>query len=175
MKAPQSLHYHQQHTLEQSSQIIITPPTLKIDPYVARAPIMNIHHCQTMLIRVDPLQKLFRSIFDALSYSARGHAVAVISEFIGTILFLVLGFSGVETASASSNKDQGAGVSTSTKSHTPEQLLYIALAARFSLAITAWTFFRISGGLFNLAVSSAAVPPTSKTRKSIVQLFELLY
>jgi aquaporin related protein len=157
MSPPKLPHYHHRHTLEHPPQIIITPPTLKMDPYLTRAPTMNIHHAETMLIRVDPLKKLFRNIFDTLPHSARGHVVAVIGEFIGTILFLVLAFAGVETASASSNKDQGAGVSTTTKSHTPEQLLYIALAAGFSLAITAWTFFRISGGLFNPVVCSAAV------------------
>ncbi|KAE9364590.1 aquaporin-like protein, partial [Stipitochalara longipes BDJ] len=85
--------------------------------------------------------------------STRGHVVAVIGEFLGTILFITLAFAGVETASASSNKNQGDGVSTETNSHSPAQLLYIALAAGFSLAITAWTFFRISGGLFNPVIS----------------------
>jgi aquaporin related protein len=32
-------------------------------------------------------------------------------------------------------------------------LLYISLAFGFSLAVTVWVFFRISGGLFNPAVS----------------------
>lgn len=32
-------------------------------------------------------------------------------------------------------------------------LLYIALAFGFSLAVNAWIFFRVSGGLFNPAVS----------------------
>ena len=33
------------------------------------------------------------------------------------------------------------------------QLLYISLAFGFSLAVNAWVFFRISGGLFNPAVA----------------------
>ncbi len=32
------------------------------------------------------------------------------------------------------------------------QLLFISLAFGFSLAVTAWSFYRISGGLFNPAV-----------------------
>lgn len=36
---------------------------------------------------------------------------------------------------------------------TVGQLLYIALAFGFSLAVNAWIFFRISGGLFNPAVT----------------------
>jgi len=36
---------------------------------------------------------------------------------------------------------------------TIPQLLYISLAFGFSLAVNAWIFFRISGGLFNPAVT----------------------
>lgn len=35
----------------------------------------------------------------------------------------------------------------------PQQLQYIALCFGFSLAVNAWVFFRISGGLFNPAVT----------------------
>jgi aquaporin rerated protein, other eukaryote len=35
----------------------------------------------------------------------------------------------------------------------PSQLLYISLCFGFSLAVNAWVFYRISGGLFNPAVS----------------------
>jgi aquaporin related protein len=120
--------------------------------YLSRAPTMNINHSETVLTQKDPLNKFFTKIFDALPSSARGHVVAVIGEFLGTIIFLTLAFAGVETASASSNKNQSSEVSTATNLHSPAQLLYIALAAGFSLAITAWTFFRISGGLFNPVV-----------------------
>lgn len=36
---------------------------------------------------------------------------------------------------------------------SPATLLYIALCFGFSLMVNAWVFFRISGGLFNPAVS----------------------
>jgi aquaporin related protein len=112
-----------------------------MDPHITRAPTMNINPSSTVLNSSDPLKRLFTKLFNVLPSSSRGHVVAVIGEFLGTIVFLVLAFAGVETASASSNKNQGPGVSTATKLHTPEQLLYIALAAGFSLAINAWTFF----------------------------------
>lgn len=130
----------------------------KIDHLSARAPTLNINHADTILGRGDPLKQLFKSLFATLPVGARGHVVAVIGEFFGTLLFIFLAFSGVEVASASSNKDQGSGVSTATAEKSPQQLLYIALAAGFSLAVTAWTFFRISGGLFNPAVSYATLP-----------------
>jgi glycerol uptake facilitator-like aquaporin len=40
------------------------------------------------------------------------------------------------------------------KGPNPPQLLYISLSFGFSLAVNAWVFYRISGGLFNPAVSS---------------------
>jgi len=119
---------------------------------LSRTPTMNINRQKTVMNRIDPLKYIFTAIFEVLPESARGHVVATLGEFLGTLLFFVMAFGGVETASASSNKDQGIGVSTATKEHTPQQLLYIALAAGFSLVVTAWTFFRISGGLFNPVV-----------------------
>lgn len=122
----------------------------------SRAPTLNINHADTILGRGDPLKQLFKNLFGILPVGARGHVVAVIGEFFGTLLFIFLAFSGVEVAGASSNKDQGDHVSTAPPAKSPQQLLYVALSAGFSLAVTAWTFFRISGGLFNPAVSCYA-------------------
>ena len=38
------------------------------------------------------------------------------------------------------------------------QLMFISLAFGFSLAVTAWVFYRISGGLFNPAVRHTLYP-----------------
>lgn len=131
----------------------------KLDPALARAQtVLNINHADTFLGRGDPLKQLFKNLFGTLPRGARGHVVAVIGEFIGTLVFIFLAFSGAEVASASSNKDQGSGVSTATDEKSPQQLLYIALSAGFSLVVVAWTFFRISGGLFNPAVSFLPPP-----------------
>jgi hypothetical protein len=54
----------------------------------------------------------------------------------------------------------------------PAQLLFIALSFGFSLAVNAWVFFRISGGLFNPAVSTTD-QPTSKALSS--DSFRLLW
>lgn len=83
----------------------------------------------------------------------KGHIVAVIGEFVGTFFFLFLAFTGAQTANVSSNPNTGDTVVTEAPpSKTPQQLLYTALAFGFSLAVNAWVFFRISGGLFNPAV-----------------------
>ena len=80
--------------------------------------------------------------------------VAMISEFTGTTLFLFFAFGGTQVANI------GAGTTannSTTGSQTggvdPSKLLYISLSFGFSLAVNAWIFFRISGGLFNPAVS----------------------
>ncbi|CZT03872.1 related to aquaporin [Rhynchosporium agropyri] len=90
--------------------------------------------------------------------SIRDHFVASLGEFCGTFLFLFFAFGGTQTANMSS--------STATVSTGPnlQQLTYISLVFGFSLAITVWIFFRVSGGLFNPAVTlslciTGVVPP----------------
>lgn len=88
-----------------------------------------------------------------ISPKIRGHIVAVIGEFFGTFCFLFFAFTGAQTANVSSNPNTGTTVITQTVQKNPAQLLYISLAFGFSLAVNAWVYFRISGGLFNPAVS----------------------
>ncbi|KAL2066481.1 hypothetical protein VTL71DRAFT_2552 [Oculimacula yallundae] len=97
--------------------------------------------------------KFIKDSLYRLPSSARGHVVAVIGEFVGTLLFLFFAFAGTQVANVSSNPNTGTTVITTTVQKTPQQLLYISLAFGFSLAVNAWTFFRISGGLFNPAVT----------------------
>ncbi|KAF2876978.1 aquaporin-like protein, partial [Massariosphaeria phaeospora] len=75
--------------------------------------------------------------------------VSMLGEFVGTFLFLFFAFAATQVAN---------------NLHTPgrndflpdtSRLLYIALAFGFSLAVNVWVFFRISGGLFNPAVTVA--------------------
>lgn len=67
-------------------------------------------------------------------------------EFVGTFFFLTLAFGGVQAATAT----------RSTESET-EFVLYASLCFGFSLLVSAWLFFRITGGLFNPNVSLALV------------------
>ncbi|CZT15234.1 related to aquaporin [Ramularia collo-cygni] len=92
-----------------------------------------------------------------LSPVVKGHIVAVIGEFVGTFCFLFFAFTGAQTANVSSNPNTGTTVITQTAQKNPSQLLYISLAFGFSLAVNAWVFFRISGGLFNPAVTLGMV------------------
>jgi len=84
---------------------------------------------------------------------ARGHIVAALGEFAGTIFFLFFAFAGTQVANISSNTNTGDTIVTTVVQKNPAQLLYISLSFGFSLAVNAWVFFRISGGLFNPAVT----------------------
>lgn len=78
---------------------------------------------------------------------ARNHFVAMSGEYVGTFLFLFFAFSGTQVANTKA--PGGSAVNAPDTS----QILYISLCFGFSLAVNAWIFFRISGGLFNPAVS----------------------
>lgn len=64
-----------------------------------------------------------------------------LGEFVGTFLFLFFAFTGTQVAN---NLVDTPDAST---------LLYISLAFGFSLSVNAWAFYKISGGLFNPAVT----------------------
>ncbi|KAL9060113.1 MAG: hypothetical protein Q9206_001158 [Seirophora lacunosa] len=80
----------------------------------------------------------------------RNHFIAMAGEFAGTFLFLFFAFSGAQVANT---KVPDAAISSAPD---PASLLYISLSFGFSLAVNAWVFFRISGGLFNPAGTSVA-------------------
>ncbi|KAF2489037.1 aquaporin-like protein [Lophium mytilinum] len=75
----------------------------------------------------------------------RNLMIAMIGEFVGTFLFLFFAFAGTQIANAAPATPGG-------KPNT-SVLLYISLSFGFSLLVNAWIFFRISGGLFNPAVT----------------------
>ena len=79
----------------------------------------------------------------------RNHFIAMCGEFVGTVLFLFFALSGTQVANSINSS---AGLSIAETGSNPQQLQYIALCFGFSLAVNAWVFFRISGGLFNPAV-----------------------
>lgn len=80
----------------------------------------------------------------------RNHFIAMCGEFVGTVLFLYFALSGAQVANSIPSS---AGLTVQQTGSNPQQLQYIALSFGFSLAVNAWVFFRISGGLFNPAVT----------------------
>ena len=78
-------------------------------------------------------------------------------------------------ANISSNTNTGTTVITQVAQKNPSELLYISLSFGFSLAVNAWVFFRISGGLFNPAVSpSRTFRPAYRAKVDICFLKPLL-
>ncbi|KAF7882343.1 uncharacterized protein EAF02_005706 [Botrytis sinoallii] len=85
----------------------------------------------------------------------KNHFVATIGEFVGTTMFLFFAFAGTQVANIDSNT-----VNTTTGAATGFNIavqLYIAVIFGFSLMVNVWIFFRISGGLFNPAVTLGMV------------------
>ncbi|BFZ60460.1 hypothetical protein YB2330_001496 [Saitoella coloradoensis] len=81
----------------------------------------------------------------------RNHFVAMVGEYVGTVLFLFFALGGTNVANIPQvGTVNGSSVNTSN-------LLYISLSFGFSLAVNAWVFFRVSGGLFNPAVTLGLV------------------
>ncbi|PWN50089.1 aquaporin-like protein [Violaceomyces palustris] len=100
--------------------------------------------------------------------------IACLGEFVGTFLFLFLGEGGAKTASVSHF------VSTISPDERPtslgsETVMFVSLSFGLSLAVTCWMFFRISGGLFNPAITFAlylvgAVPVRRASMLVVAQL-----
>lgn len=92
----------------------------------------------------------------------KNHFVASMGEFIGTTLFLLFAFAGTEVANIQSQaSDSDSNDSNTTTGGSTgfdvAVLLYISVCFGFSLMVNVWIFFRISGGLFNPAVTLAMV------------------
>ncbi|OCT48643.1 Aquaporin-1 [Cladophialophora carrionii] len=77
----------------------------------------------------------------------KNHLIAVVGEYVGTTLFLWFAFAGTQACATTGG---GAG-------NNPSQIVLTSLAFGFSLLVTVWAFYRISGGLFNPAVTLGLV------------------
>eukprot|EP01039_Chlorochromonas_danica_P006308 gene6308-6956_t len=74
--------------------------------------------------------------------------VAASGEFVGTFLFLWIALAGTSFANIPDVSSSG-----NFNVANASNILYIALVFGFSLAINVWMFFRVSGGLFNPAIT----------------------
>lgn len=96
--------------------------------------------------------------------NAKNHFVAFVGEFVGTTMFLFFAFAGTQVANIGAGNSESSTTTGEATGFSPNVLLYIALVFSFSLMVNVWVFFRISGGLFNPAVTFAmmlvkAIPP----------------
>ncbi|PLN79364.1 aquaporin [Aspergillus taichungensis] len=77
----------------------------------------------------------------------RYNFIAVVGEFVGTFMFLFFSFAGTQVSNTPKAPD-GSPPNT-------QNLLYSALSFGFSLMVNVWAFYRVTGGLFNPAVTLA--------------------
>ncbi|RAH53039.1 aquaporin [Aspergillus piperis CBS 112811] len=82
-----------------------------------------------------------------LADTTRNNFIAAVGEFVGTFLFLFFSFAGTQV----SNTPKPA---PGSPPNTPN-LLYSSLCFGFSLMVNVWAFYRVTGGLFNPAVTLA--------------------
>ncbi|KAH7154258.1 aquaporin-like protein [Fusarium sp. MPI-SDFR-AT-0072] len=75
------------------------------------------------------------------------HMVAASGEFVGTFFFLYFGYAGNIIAVL---QEAATGPNGTLANNT---IIWIAMAYGFSLLVNVWAFYRISGGLFNPAVT----------------------
>jgi aquaporin related protein len=93
----------------------------------------------------------------------KNHALAMVGEYVGTTLFCFFAFGGTQVAlvpntsitgaTATANADGSSSAAATIQAPNTSSLQFVALSFGFSLTVTAWTFYRVSGGLFNPAVS----------------------
>ncbi|RKU47814.1 hypothetical protein DL546_007610 [Coniochaeta pulveracea] len=101
-----------------------------------------------------------------LSNTVRNNIVACLGEFAGTFMFLFMAFAGTQVANNvadSSPNDSSA-------------LILISLSFGFSLMANVWAFYRVSGGLFNPAVTLALylVGGLNAVRAALISVMQLL-
>ncbi|KAK3670793.1 putative aquaporin-3 [Recurvomyces mirabilis] len=98
----------------------------------------------------NPFFGFFGPTKDAKTVSTlQGHLVAMSGEFVGTFMFLFLAYAG-HTMVVDQSPLSGAGPNGTNSATT---VVYISLAYGVALLVTVWTMYRISGGLFNPAVT----------------------
>jgi len=92
------------------------------------------------------LRKHFKRPFAAL----RDDAISGAIEFLGTTTFLLLGLGGVQAAVTSSASSRAAAA---PGAKSPDEIMFIATSFGLALLTSAWTFYRVTGGVFNPAVA----------------------
>ncbi len=108
-----------------------------------------------------PLSQRLRTVFNsranalnkegmrnhAFADPARNLMVVVFGEFCGTFMFLLLSYIGANTA-LSQNTPGRDGTPL-----LPFSLMYVAASFGTAVAVNVWIFYRVTGGMFNPAVS----------------------
>lgn len=138
-----------------------------------RIPVLPSHQKELHLTNSRGEMYIINQFKEKLPLSARNRLIAMLSEFVGTFFFMFIGVAGnsVVVNDAAVAQQFAGGALTAN----PSKLLFTAMVWGLSAIVNAWAFFRISGGLFNPAVTMAmmmirAVPPLDGFLDMIAQL-----
>ncbi|KAJ8132715.1 hypothetical protein O1611_g912 [Lasiodiplodia mahajangana] len=103
--------------------------------------------------------------------TTKNHLIAAVGEFVGTFMFLLFALGGANVVNSAPDQGQPQDLSAN-----PARLLFISLCFGISLVVNAWVFYRISGGLFNPAVTIGlmAVGAVGFVRGVIVIISQLI-
>jgi aquaporin related protein len=92
----------------------------------------------------------------------RFNALCMMGEFVGTFLFLFFSFAGTQVSNTPA-PEPGANPNTSN-------LLYSSLCFGFALTVNVWAFYRVTGGLFNPAVSQSQALTMNPSNCKLIEL-----
>ncbi|KAK6509519.1 hypothetical protein TWF481_004259 [Arthrobotrys musiformis] len=87
--------------------------------------------------------------------TVKNHLVATLAEFVGTFMFLFMAFSVVSVTGHKVLYQQEGG--SPTGGSDAALIVYIAFGFAISLGVNVFVFYRVSGGMFNPAVTLAFV------------------
>ncbi|GAA5951002.1 hypothetical protein JCM8115_005029 [Rhodotorula mucilaginosa] len=112
--------------------------------------------------------------------AAKNHFVAGLGEYVGTTLFMLFALGATNIANIPSTSVTGSTTAgqdgSAAQTLNTSNLLYISFAFGISLTVTAWCFFRVSGGLFNpsITLGMLLVGALSPVRAAILAVVQIL-
>ncbi|CUS14675.1 unnamed protein product [Tuber aestivum] len=112
----------------------------------------------------------------SMQSTLKDYGLLVFGEFLGTFLFLFFAFGGTQAVKINHVGGGGSPPKDPTGAVvTPDLLLYVAMCFGFSLTVNVWVFYRVTGALFNPAITlgcvlTGGVPPLKGVLVGIAQI-----
>ncbi|PLW09708.1 hypothetical protein PCANC_02135 [Puccinia coronata f. sp. avenae] len=93
---------------------------------------------------------------DSFLLQTKRDLLASVTEYLGTTVFLLMGLGGIQAAAMSNEAaEKATNNPVANEVASVSHLMYISMSMSMALLASAWTFFRISGSVFNPNVALA--------------------